>query len=224
MPTLFVLSGDDVGRSFDFDGPVVLGRIKDVDFTLRSASVSRRHARLEPVDGGWELVDLGSSNGTSLRGRRIERARLSDGDVLRLGDCEVRFRCEAPVVREAPSAASPDSGSWPDSESWGEEIELEDDLESDAPPAPVRQTIRLAERDLAASSAPRVARSRVLQYKRVEQRRGFFAADLSQQPLWARGLVYLLAAGLFAALALGAYRLTLTLRRQAAPPPEVEAL
>jgi pSer/pThr/pTyr-binding forkhead associated (FHA) protein len=52
MPTLFVLSGNDVGRSFYFDGPVVLGRVQDVDFTLRSVSVSRRHARLEPV-GAW---------------------------------------------------------------------------------------------------------------------------------------------------------------------------
>lgn len=233
MPTLFVLSGDDVGRSFEFDGPVVVGRIKEVDFTLRSVSVSRRHARLEPVQGGWDVVDLGSSNGTSLGGRRIERVRLADGDVLRLGDCEVRFRCAA--TTSELSAPHQDAGGG-----FEEELELEPDDEQGADARPETPRAAASARARPAPRAPgttgptRPTRSpqpspasdgtrRVLQYKRVEQRRGVLAADLGQQPAWVRWSVYLFAVALFAALAFGAYRLTLTLRRQVAPPLEAES-
>jgi pSer/pThr/pTyr-binding forkhead associated (FHA) protein len=234
MPSLYVLSGDDAGRSFDFAGTVVLGRVKGVDWILRSSSVSRRHARLEPVEDGWELVDLGSSNGTSLGGRRIERVRLTDGDVLRLGDCELRFRSDAPATNEPVASIEPE----PEEDALETELELEGDWEDAAPadpaPAPLRtpQGARPAatrtdrgERAASpldrASAAPGGERD-VLQYKRVEQRAGLFAADLSQQPVWMRWLAYLLAVGLFLAFAFGAYQLTLTLRRQGEPPPEVE--
>jgi pSer/pThr/pTyr-binding forkhead associated (FHA) protein len=52
-------------------------------------TVSRQHLELRALDGAWLAVDLGSSNGTWLMGRRVGRARVTPGDELMLGDCAV---------------------------------------------------------------------------------------------------------------------------------------
>ena len=48
-------------------------------------TVSRHHARLELRDGRWHLVDLDSSNGTIVNGRRVHDAEVRAGDRVRLG-------------------------------------------------------------------------------------------------------------------------------------------
>jgi predicted component of type VI protein secretion system len=62
------------------------------------------------------------------------------------------------------------------------------------------------------AAAPAARHQRVLQYNRVEQREGLFAADLEQQPIGIRWALYLLAFAFFAALAYGAFELTTRLR------------
>jgi pSer/pThr/pTyr-binding forkhead associated (FHA) protein len=52
---------------------------------LSDPSVSRRHAELRPVHGGYDLVDLGSSNGTRVGDDEVERHRLADGDAITIG-------------------------------------------------------------------------------------------------------------------------------------------
>jgi DNA-binding winged helix-turn-helix (wHTH) protein len=71
----------------------VLGRALDADIRFDVPGVSRRHARLV-VDGEHvALEDLGSQNGTYLRGERITgRATLADGDEVRLGPVSIVFR------------------------------------------------------------------------------------------------------------------------------------
>ena len=64
---------------------VTLGRDPANDIVVDAEAVSRRHARLERRDGSYEIVDLGSTNGLRLEGRRVERRRLEDGDVLYIG-------------------------------------------------------------------------------------------------------------------------------------------
>jgi pSer/pThr/pTyr-binding forkhead associated (FHA) protein len=70
-------------------GIKTVGRGPRADFVIDRALVSRLHCRLEAVDGGLEVTDLSSTNGTYLNGKRIERARLTDGDCLRLGRVEL---------------------------------------------------------------------------------------------------------------------------------------
>jgi hypothetical protein len=80
------------GRRVELDAStVVLGRAKDSTVVLDDPSVSRRHAevRSEP-DGHW-VIDLGSTNGTEVNGRRIDRAKLDIGDVITIGQTELRF-------------------------------------------------------------------------------------------------------------------------------------
>jgi hypothetical protein len=72
-------------------GYYVIGRAYDVDLHLDFASVSRRHALLAYVDGGWVIADLGSRNGTWLNGWRLPGAApLLPGDLLDIGG--YRFR------------------------------------------------------------------------------------------------------------------------------------
>jgi DNA-binding winged helix-turn-helix (wHTH) protein len=75
----------------------VLGRSLDADIRFDVPGVSRRHARIV-VDGDHvALEDLGSQNGTYLRGERITgRATLADGDEVRLGPVSIVFRHVSP--------------------------------------------------------------------------------------------------------------------------------
>jgi DNA-binding SARP family transcriptional activator len=67
----------------------VVGRHPDCDIVLSDPKVSRRHAELRPVVGGYDLVDLGSSNGTKIGEADISRHRLSDGNVIQVGTTEL---------------------------------------------------------------------------------------------------------------------------------------
>jgi hypothetical protein len=66
-------------------GQITLGRSPACQLVLADATVSRRHAALVVCDGAWRIVDLGSSNGTWVNGRRVVEAEVRPGDELRLG-------------------------------------------------------------------------------------------------------------------------------------------
>ncbi|MDQ3644323.1 MAG: FHA domain-containing protein [Actinomycetota bacterium] len=76
-----------------------VGRGPEVDVRLDpDPEVSRLHAELERIGGVWVLADDGlSQNGSYLNGERVAgRRRLRDGDLLRFGSTEVRFRAPSP--------------------------------------------------------------------------------------------------------------------------------
>jgi len=72
---------------------VVLGRSRECDIQIEDGNVSRRHAELDrDGDSGWTVVDLGSTNGTEVNGRRItKRTTLDDGDRIGIGGTELVF-------------------------------------------------------------------------------------------------------------------------------------
>ena len=70
-------------------GRIVVGRSRGCDVVMAQPTISRHHLELRALDGAWLAVDLGSSNGTWLMGRRVGRARVVPGDELFLGDCAV---------------------------------------------------------------------------------------------------------------------------------------
>ena len=76
---------------FPLDGDVhEVGRDEDVAIRVDEPLVSRRHARILKRGEGWVVVDLGSTNFTSVNGQRVRREReLEHGDELRFG----RARC-----------------------------------------------------------------------------------------------------------------------------------
>jgi pSer/pThr/pTyr-binding forkhead associated (FHA) protein len=70
---------------------VVLGRSRECDVRVDDPNVSRRHAELQQEGATYWLVDLDSTNGTELNGKRVSRAKLSDGDRITLGGTDVVF-------------------------------------------------------------------------------------------------------------------------------------
>jgi serine protease Do len=82
---LRVRQGPDAGREFEVHGETVIGR-QDTDLTISDSEMSARHAVVRPVNGGLEIQDLGSLNGTHVNGTRLTTtARLAPGDVIQIG-------------------------------------------------------------------------------------------------------------------------------------------
>jgi FHA domain-containing protein len=70
---------------------VVLGRSKDCDIQLADPNVSRRHAELRQEGSVYWVVDLDSTNGTLVNGRRAARTKLESGDTITIGSTELLF-------------------------------------------------------------------------------------------------------------------------------------
>lgn len=84
-----------------------LGRAPNNDVVIENDKVSRLHALIHRQDDAefW-VVDLGSRNGTYINGRRIALAtRLSDGDVVMLGEAEYAFRQTTKAVARKPTGS-----------------------------------------------------------------------------------------------------------------------
>ena len=67
-----------------------VGRAARADFIVDAALVSRLHCRLTATDRNVEVVDLQSTNGTFVNGKRVAQAKLAVGDRLRLGRVELK--------------------------------------------------------------------------------------------------------------------------------------
>jgi hypothetical protein len=81
------------GRSHDLTKPtVVIGRSKESDIRVSDPNVSRRHAEIRHEGSDFFIVDLGSTNGISVNGRALKRAKLDDEDRITLGSTELVFR------------------------------------------------------------------------------------------------------------------------------------
>jgi hypothetical protein len=102
--TLRVVSGASAGTSVDVDGEVVVGR-EGADLPLIDQQISRRHAALRPVDGGIEVEDLGSLNGTYVDGERVGGpVTVQASAALRVGTTEMALEIVAPEPLAAPEA------------------------------------------------------------------------------------------------------------------------
>ncbi len=91
------LVGPGLEEQLSEPGYYVLGRGSQTRIRLDCTSVSRRHAALVLGDDGqsaW-IEDLGSSNGTRVNGAAVERTRLSDGDVITLGQLSLVVSMES---------------------------------------------------------------------------------------------------------------------------------
>jgi diguanylate cyclase (GGDEF)-like protein len=73
------------------DAPLLMGRDLKCDICIDDPSVSRHHARFQPDGDGFCVIDLQSTNGTSVNKVPISQHKLKDGDDLRVGNCIYRF-------------------------------------------------------------------------------------------------------------------------------------
>ena len=81
-------AGDLLGLLYVLPGvPAVVGRDAGAGLVVADPSVSRAHARLDPrPDGGYDVADLGSSNGTRVNGEPVRARPLRNGDRVQFGN------------------------------------------------------------------------------------------------------------------------------------------
>ncbi len=85
---LIIQSGPEIGKEYSLDKlELFLGRDPNTDIEIPDPEVSRRHARLVLTGDDYSIEDLGSTNGTVVRGVRIQSlTRLSSGDIIAIGE------------------------------------------------------------------------------------------------------------------------------------------
>ena len=83
------------GTKHELDGTsVTIGRSRECDIQLPDPNVSRRHAEVRQEGAAYWAIDLDSTNGMEVNGRRQKRAKLRQGDRITLGSTELVFRRE----------------------------------------------------------------------------------------------------------------------------------
>ena len=91
MPYLEVKSAQGQKRLELGMNVLTVGRLPDNALVIADDKASRHHCVIEPVDGAYRVRDLGSSNGTKLNNRPVTVELLDNGDVVRIGQTELRY-------------------------------------------------------------------------------------------------------------------------------------
>src|SRR5215470_8751175 len=122
--TFRIFRGDDLIRTETLtQSPIKIGKLSSSHLRLEDdESVSRMHAVIEVTSGNdITIIDLGSTKGTIVNGKKINKASLQDGDIILLGDTKIVLSIgdaevaatpgesveEHTAVSEAPKVASP---------------------------------------------------------------------------------------------------------------------
>lgn len=79
------------GERFPVGNPFTIGRLPGLSLVLTDENVSRNHAVIELTPTGWLVRDLGSTNGTSVNGNKIQESPLNDGDAIVFGATDATF-------------------------------------------------------------------------------------------------------------------------------------
>lgn len=102
MAKVVVVTSDGQAQQIELDRPTTtVGRLDQSDIVIRGPLVSRTHALVSLERGRYTVSDLDSSNGTFVNGLKVRRQVLRHEDVIRIGDCEVRFLDDANAARAA---------------------------------------------------------------------------------------------------------------------------
>ncbi len=85
-------TGAGMGRRFELTGTEhLIGRLENLDVSLSVEGISRKHARIFRDAMGWQVEDLGSTNGTQVNDVTVARAYLKEGDLVRFGGAICKF-------------------------------------------------------------------------------------------------------------------------------------
>jgi len=110
------------------EGIVKIGRLASAHIRLHDPKVARIHACIEPEpDGGFAIIDMGSTEGSFVNGQRVAKHRLESGDEIRLGDSLLEVELTGNVAPEALPLSAIEGSS---AESKDQAIELDHPLPS----------------------------------------------------------------------------------------------
>jgi DNA-binding NtrC family response regulator len=98
LQAVISVNGSVTTRLLPSSGEVTIGRASSCDLVINHASVSRQHAilRTSPL----EIIDVGSRNGTSVRGRRLERGiptAITVGEAIQIGEASILIHSSGAV-------------------------------------------------------------------------------------------------------------------------------
>lgn len=91
-PCLVIISGEDMGRRHELGvSEVSIGRADNCTICVNTDQVSRKHCTIQHILGRYFIVDNRSTNGTFVNEQKIERAKLMDGDQIRVGKTVLKY-------------------------------------------------------------------------------------------------------------------------------------
>lgn len=110
MAIRFSVETDGITRTYLLARSVItIGRSGTCSVNIDDAALSRSHCQLESELEGAYVRDLNSRNGTLLNGKRVQRAQLKPGDLLKIGESQISI---LPIGEETSALAPAESASW----------------------------------------------------------------------------------------------------------------
>ncbi|HEY4771075.1 MAG TPA: FHA domain-containing protein, partial [Myxococcales bacterium] len=104
MALLRILNGSLENQEIELSpDPMTVGRASACNIRIADAGVSSKHAKIWCEEGQYFLMDLGSTNGTFVNDRDVDREQLNDGDVIMFGMTKASFVGEKPKPRATPN-------------------------------------------------------------------------------------------------------------------------
>jgi hypothetical protein len=106
MASLRILSGSLENQEIELTpDPMTVGRSSACNIKIGDQGVSSKHAKIWCEDGVYFLMDLGSTNGTFVNDKDVDREQLNDGDVITFGMTKAAFVGDKPKARVNPNRA-----------------------------------------------------------------------------------------------------------------------
>ena len=104
MALLRILNGSLESQEIELSpDPMTIGRASACNIRIADAGVSSKHAKIWCEDGQYFLMDLGSTNGTFVNDRDVDREQLKDGDIVTFGMTRASFVGDVPKARINPA-------------------------------------------------------------------------------------------------------------------------
>lgn len=95
-PVLVIRKGPSIGKSFSLNRvyPVSIGRSRVNEIKIEDVAVSGQHCKIIPENGRHVLYDLGSTNGTYVNEKRVNKLALNEGDIIKVGETQFLYKIE----------------------------------------------------------------------------------------------------------------------------------
>ncbi|MBI4126828.1 MAG: FHA domain-containing protein [Deltaproteobacteria bacterium] len=89
---LVIVKGPHAGATYAITDVLSMGRADSNTIVVRDGKASRQHCKIERKGNDYFLLDLNSSNGTTVNGERVEEHILVNNDKVQIGDCVLQFQ------------------------------------------------------------------------------------------------------------------------------------